>query len=1479
MMFGPLYFVINRWWEPPAMKQPGRERRSRYRTRGGVPGMQGRSRYRSRDGTVGRMRNCRSHTGMFRRTKFRRTEKGAWQRHQKIRRTWKTQMEATLCKKSKVLYQIRLRPWLQVLKQRAAVIRELNTRNAKQERPENVWRTPKPPDPPNLPPEWNEGTKGDLYERTSPKHPHEEGRKMTNGMYTRCTEILCAETPLDSDATPHDPSDAHPLIQLLHTDGFLCSATKFETLDAWFEFIWDTGASRSVTFDKNDFVTPIRKSELTSIAGISKGLSVEGEGEIEWLVYDDKNRPFLFRHTALYIPTCNKRLLSCQSFSDFCGDETGSLYEFVLRSHLGYMRVQACTDSVSTKQILPSVTCRIDPGRNLPVCRGVCLGQNQKHANSKQDLLCAEAHLCVTDESNQNLSGAQKHLLQWHFRLGHLSFRAVQSILRSKALGNSGLDRAASKCIAPKCASCQFGKGKRRPTESKLSKMRTEKDGALKAEHLQPGEKVSVDHFVCTTKGRLYTSQGKTKEDRMYTGGCIFVDHASGYIHVEHQVCLNSHETLVSKHRFEQAAYNQGVGVQEYHADNGIFAKGAFDEDLRHFRQHIKLAGVGAHHHNGVAERAISTIMAMARTMLLHHAIRWPDTADMGMWPMAVDYATYIYNHVPNPDTGVAPIDVFTRTRAPRTQLQNLHVFGCPTYVLDPTLQDGKKIPRWQPRSRRSIFVGLSRQHASTIPLVVNNRTLGISPQFHSVFDDWFSTVIQDADARTDGPPDSWFNLFTDSRFQYSFDEGDSTQLTDEWLDEAELTYRRSKEREESIKRRVETTFPPDSEIEHVQPEPQDTNERAPTVTTPTVTFAPTLTEEKEQPRPQKATGTSHPPAEGGKEKRKRPARVSKPAQPQPLRRSSRLQGLNPQGEPVRADFQAHFAEMHKSGFLSEHVDQEFLARSAPEIFAYTAEYGAYAVSKSDPDTLMYHEAMADCDRLQWLASMDAEIDELQQMDTWIVVERSAVPMGVRVTPSTWTFKRKRFPDGRLMKHKGRFLVRGDLQVLGENVSETYSPVVAWSTIRTVLTLSMTLGLKTRCVDFKNAFVHAQLDLSEQRYLEPPKGYRDKNGRDVVLHLQRSLYGSRDAPRKFYDCLSESMINLGFVKSELDPCLFIRKDMLFISWVDDGIFVSNNSEAIQEVITALEVQEKFKVKDEGELANYLGIQFTPNSDGGLEATQGGLIDKIMGASNMEDCKPSRTPATQLPLSRDEEGEPFDDSFNYASVVGMLQYLQGNTRPDITYAVSQVARFSYNPKASHGRAVKHIIKYLQGTRSRGLIYKPKGELSIDCYCDADFAGMYGHETPHDPISVKSRTGYIITLAGCPLIWKSKLQTQIALSTTESEYLSLSESMRELLPLRELMIELSTAMKLDKKIKVVTKSTVFEDNNGCLVLAQSPRMTPRNRHIAVPMHHFRSRVHDGSVSIEKIDTKVQLGDLFTKGVDIETFERLRKLIMGW
>jgi hypothetical protein len=147
------------------------------------------------------------------------------------------------------------------------------------------------------------------------------------------------------------------------------------------------------------------------------------------------------------------------------------------------------------------------------------------------------------------------------------------------------------------------------------------------------------------------------------------------------------------------------------------------------------------------------------------------------------------------------------------------------------------------------------------------------------------------------------------------------------------------------------------------------------------------------------------------------------------------------------------------------------------------------------------------------------------------------------------------------------------------------------------------------------------------------------------------------------------------------------------------------------------------------------------------------------------------------------------------------------------------------------------------------------------------------------SAHSRTGYTITFANCPILWLSKLQSEIALSTTEAEYISLSQALRAIIPLQAMMQELHTIFKYSIA-KIMTHSTVFEDNIGCVDLIAAPTMRPRTRHISIKYHHFCEHVRKGHIRIQWISMDKQLTDLFTKLLPAPKFILLRKqLLLGW
>jgi hypothetical protein len=200
------------------------------------------------------------------------------------------------------------------------------------------------------------------------------------------------------------------------------------------------------------------------------------------------------------------------------------------------------------------------------------------------------------------------------------------------------------------------------------------------------------------------------------------------------------------------------------------------------------------------------------------------------------------------------------------------------------------------------------------------------------------------------------------------------------------------------------------------------------------------------------------------------------------------------------------------------------------------------------------------------------EIQTLEQMKTWEEELRSSVPANQKVLGGTWVFRRKRNPEGKIIKYKARYCVRGDQQIAGIDYFDSYAPVTMWYTIRMMFILSIIFGWHSCQVDYTNAF--AQAYLRELVYIEIPRGFSGTRT-DIVLRLIKSLYGLVQAPKTFYDLLTAQLTRCGYVSQpDIDPCLWINKKrkIICVIWVDDCLFFCKDKQQIKE---SIEVKEKY----------------------------------------------------------------------------------------------------------------------------------------------------------------------------------------------------------------------------------------------------------------------------------------------------------------
>ncbi|CAJ1933824.1 unnamed protein product [Cylindrotheca closterium] len=563
-------------------------------------------------------------------------------------------------------------------------------------------------------------------------------------------------------------------------------------------------------------------------------------------------------------------------------------------------------------------------------------------------------------------------------------------------------------------------------------------------------------------------------------------------------------------------------------------------------------------------------------------------------------------------------------------------------------------------------------------------------------------------------------------------------------------------------------------------------------------------------------------------------------------------------------------------------------ADHSEEPHSFASIYGL--AGSTDPDTMTFSEGMSAHDKNEFVKAMYKELGDHIRRKHWKVVPIGSIPTHKRAIPMVWAMKRKKNPIGEIIKWKARLCAGSHMSIENVDYWNTYAPVVSWSTVCLVVIFALINDWHMESIDFVLAY--PQAPIRTDIFMKPPKVPPNFTIPDLpktadrsinVYKLLQNLYGLKDAGRTWSQFLHKGLIDQGWKQSSIDSCLYTKQNIILVLYVDDACLLSPDKNLINREIKSL--QEQYNLTDDGELQDYLGTRFTKLPDGSILLEQPRMINRILEMVGLDASDSSRVKTHDCPasstniLDKDPDGKPHGYAWNYRSVVGSLSYVQAMIRPDITMAVQQCARFCNDPKESHAMAVKRICRYLYKTRHMGLHFKPDKTKGLECYVDADWAGSWRDRTSTDPLSSRSRTGYIITYAGCPIVWASKLQTLVALSTTEAEYIALSSSLREVIALMNLINELKS---LDFKLSVDTPKvicTVFEDNRSCLEIATNHRTRPRTKHLSIRLHHFRSHVLAKTIDIKHISTKEQLADIFTKPLARDQSIKLRDRFMGW
>ncbi len=217
--------------------------------------------------------------------------------------------------------------------------------------------------------------------------------------------------------------------------------------------------------------------------------------------------------------------------------------------------------------------------------------------------------------------------------------------------------------------------------------------------------------------------------------------------------------------------------------------------------------------------------------------------------------------------------------------------------------------------------------------------------------------------------------------------------------------------------------------------------------------------------------------------------------------------------------------------------------------------------------------------------------------------------------------------------------------------------------------------------------------------MELPQGIKTAygNSKDHLFKLEKNIYGQKQASCVWNSFLVDKLLSIGFTPSLIDDCIFFRDDIIFMVYVDDGIFLGNDDSKLQDAIK--EIQDLgLNIEDQGHPADYVGVNIKKLRVGSYEFTQCALIDSIINDVGLKDAKVKPVPAkVSLQLHAFKDKPPFNLDFNYRSAVGKLNYLAKTTRPDIMHGTHQIAKYLLDPRQSHGKAIFYLVCYLKKTR--------------------------------------------------------------------------------------------------------------------------------------------------------------------------------------
>lgn len=450
----------------------------------------------------------------------------------------------------------------------------------------------------------------------------------------------------------------------------------------------------------------------------------------------------------------------------------------------------------------------------------------------------------------------------------------------------------------------------------------------------------------------------------------------------------------------------------------------------------------------------------------------------------------------------------------------------------------------------------------------------------------------------------------------------------------------------------------------------------------------------------------------------------------------------------------------------------------------------------------------------------------------------------------------KRDSEGRIEKYKARLVANGNTQP-ESTYDDIKSPTARSASVKLAIAIAAKQGYKVRVFDVKGAYLKVKIQDDRRLFVRLPDGR--------LARLLKYLYGLKQAGLEWHLELKKILIKLGYKQSTADNCVFTymnNGDYVNIVVHVDDLFCTASSDRLLDSLGRSLTKEFGEVTQKsGETFTYLGmkVRITKN---GIYLSQPGAIDKVVEDAELTGCSPAPTPETLI-TTVVKGGEKPADQTVFRSLVGQINWIACQTRPELLHALSKLAKKSSNPNMHDMHRVKRVIRYLNGTRELGLFFRASGSVKLTCMADASYNSSQDS---------RGQSGYVFTLGreGDAVFYaRSAKQKCVALSSTESEYVTLCDAATEIVWLRQLL--------KDMGFEQDAPTETFEDNMAAIKIAQGAGTHQRTKHINVKYHFTRQAVTDKVMSILYMPTEDMIADILTKELPRAQFEKLRDAML--